>query len=276
MPSQQENNAFICRLEGRCLIKVSGADAITFLQNLITQDVPGLTEGQLAYSCLLTPQGRFLHDFFISRDAEGFFLECETWRREDLIRRLNVFKLRAKVTIEDCHGLFDVYTTTGATGFPDPRLAALGRRFYLPKNKPLTGTISPDAYRNMRIRLGVPEGSPDIKPEIDTLSDVNLDHLHAVSWDKGCYVGQEITARMRNRGLVKKRMMIVSGNHLAAGSVLTQNGYAVGEVRSTDSAATAGLAILKLNVLADNSPITLPNGFIISAHLPNWLELENT
>jgi folate-binding protein YgfZ len=273
MKNLPDNSPFICPLPERCLVKVSGADAAAFLQSLITHDVMALTSGQLAYSCLLTPQGRFLHDFFIFREEAGFFLECETQRREDLIRRLTVFRLRAKVTIEDCRGLFSVYAGSAPAGnrsFSDPRLKELGYRFYLPANEAISG-MNPEIYKDRRITLCVPEGSSEIKPEIDTLSDVNLDRLQAVSWDKGCYVGQEVTARMKNRALVKKRMMIVSGQHLAAGSALTQGGYAVGDVRAVNAAATEGLAILKLAVLEETTRVLQPDGSAVSAQLPAWV-----
>ncbi len=278
MANPQENSPFTCKLAERCLIRVSGADATTFLQNLVTNDVALLERGQLVYACLLTPQGRFLHDFFIFKDAENFFLECEAQRREDLIRRLNAFKLRAKLTITDCHGLFSVYAGNhapeGRDSFRDPRLEALGYRFYLAENENPPDENSPQAYRDMRIRLGIPEGSPEIKPEIDTLADVNLDHSRAVSWDKGCYVGQEVTARMNNRSLVKKRMMIVSGHLLTAEGSLTQNGYTIGEMRAVNTSRTLGLAILKLAALEDNAGSVLqPDGGAVSPCLPDWLRL---
>lgn len=254
-------------LPERSLIKVSGADAQFFLQDLVTHDVNHLAEGQLVYSCLLTPQGRFLHDFFISRDAEGFYLECEALRRDDLIRRLNIFKLRAKVHLQDCFAQFDVFSSNTPQGFRDPRLPTLGYRFYQVKKE----NVSPssEAYKELRIRLGIPEGSPDIKPEVDTLSDVNLDRLNAISWDKGCYVGQEVTARMNYRGLVKKRMVMISGTSLAAGSMLTQDGHGVGEIRSVSADRTKGLAILKLAALSGN--IQSSEGVITSAQLPSWV-----
>src|SRR3989304_3622743 len=175
----QKNGPIVCHLEERCLIKISGVDAAAFLQNLVTNDVTKIAPGQIIYACLLTPQGRFLHDFFISRDGESFFLECETQRRGDLIRRLNIFKLRAKAVIEDCHGLFGIYTSTacpeGVVSFKDPRLNALGYRFYLPGNEIYPGAASPEAYRDMRISLGIPEGSLDMRPETDILANVNLD-----------------------------------------------------------------------------------------------------
>jgi hypothetical protein len=274
--SEQNKNFY---LPERCLIKISGDDAESFMQTLVTQDVAGLKPDKLIYACLLTPQGRFLHDFFIFKDDDVFYLECEAARRDDLVRRLKIFKLRSKVVMEDTD--FAVYahlTNRGGANylFKDPRLEAMGYRGYLPANKPVEAGSSAN-YKDHRIRLGVPEGSIDIKPEVDTLADVNLDKLQAVSWTKGCFVGQEVAARMENRGLVKKRMMIVSGNRLAAGETLSQNGHAVGEIRSVNSTATEGLAILKLSALEkDLGPLTQPDGAITAARLPDWLKLHNT
>ncbi len=258
------------RLIERCLIKVSGDDAESFLQSLVTQDVAGLQPGKLLYGCLLTPQGRFLHDFFIFKENAEFFLECETQRRDDLIRRLKIFKLRSKVAIEETP--LAVYAGQQGT-FRDPRLEALGCRSYLPAH---TDAAPATDYKDLRIHLGVPEGSIDIKPEIDTLADINLDYLHGVSWTKGCFVGQEVAARMENRGLVKKRMVIVSGDRLSAGDALTQEGHAVGEVRSVNVTRSEGLAILKLAALKETVPLMQPAGTIVKARLPDWLDIENT
>jgi len=258
------------RLDNRCLIKISGDDAESFLQNLVTQDMTGLEAGQLIYSSLLTPQGRFLHDFFIFKEEDAFFLECETQRREDLLKRLKMFKLRSKVIIEDCAAAFAVYA--GATGkYRDPRLAEMGCRSYLQANEKRE-TAPATAYQDLRIHLGVPEGSVDIRPEVDTLAEVNLDKLNAVSWNKGCFVGQEVAARMENRGLVKKRLVIVVGQNLTAGEALTQNGVSVGELRSVNTPGIEGLALLKLAALADESgPIVRPDGATLTARLPEWV-----
>lgn len=268
------HHATVCRLPERGLISVSGAEAVSFLQNLVTQDINLLSSNALVYSCLLTPQGRFLHDFFISGDGSGgFFLECGQPRREDLIRRLGIFKLRAKVVIAACEE-FDVYAATappaGTNVFSDPRLSALGYRFYRSRSEPRIDAAPSTEYSDRRICLGVPEGSPDIKPEIDILSDVNLDRLNAVSWDKGCYVGQEVTARMHYRALVKKRMVVLSGNALVFGDSLVQNGHAVGEVRSVNASGTQALAVLKLAALAEGAIITAA-GVTVAAALPGWL-----
>lgn len=260
--------ADLFHLPERCLIKISGEEAESFLQNLVTQEMTGWGEGRLIYSCLLTPQGRFLHDFFIHKDGDAFFLECETQRREDFLKRLKIFKLRSKVVIEDCAEAFTVYA--GATGkYRDPRLAELGYRSYFPASETIQAAASA-AYQDMRIHLGVPEGSIDIRPEVDTLAEVNLDKLNAVSWTKGCFVGQEVAARMENRGLVKKRVVIVTGEKLTSGEGLTQNGVAVGEIRSINSAGTEGLALLKLTALAEGA-IARVNGSMLIAQLPVWM-----
>jgi folate-binding protein YgfZ len=259
----------IYHLPERGLIKLFGEDAEAFLQTLVTQDMAKLEPEKLVYACLLTPQGRFLHDFFIFKEHGVFFLECETQRREDLIRRLKIFKLRSKVMIEDCSAAFAVYAGTSGK-FIDPRHEELGFRSYLPPAGVATPAI---VYKDLRIHLGVPEGSIDIKPETDTLADANLDYLNAVSWTKGCFVGQEVAARMENRGLVKKRMVIVSGSRLTAGDALTQNGHAVGDIRSVSQDRTEGLALLKLAALQDSSPITQADGMTIEARLPDWVKI---
>lgn len=260
----------LCHLPERALIKVSGDDAATFLQNLVTSDITRLSASRALYACLLTPQGRFLHDFFISAGADGaMLLECEAARRDDLLRRLSMFKLRSKVTLEkmDMH----VYATgeprTGA--FEDPRLPSLGHRFYSVDQLPAQPAA---VYRDRRIALGIPEGVPDMEVEGDTVANLNLDHLNAVSWDKGCYLGQEITAMTQNRGTVKKRMAIVSGHALVPGP-LTQDGHAIGDIRSVDSAGRHGLAVIKLAALG--APFTTVTGVVATARLPGWLKLEN-
>lgn len=261
----------VYHLTERALVKVAGEEASSFLQNLITQDVVKLAEGQLVYGALLTAPGRFLHDFFIFREGDAFFLECEAARRDDLVRRLKIYKLRAKVTIEEA--ALQVYAADAPCGdksFADPRLPQLGYRCYAAQ--PLEAQ-SAAGWRDKRIALGVPEGA-DIKPEIDTLADVNLDILPAVAWDKGCFVGQEVAARMHNRGLAKKRLMIVAGTELAAGEALMQQGQMVGDLRAVNTAGTQGLALVKLAALAGT--VTLASGAAVGVQKPGWLTLENT
>lgn len=257
------------RLEDRSLLHVSGEEALSFLQALVTNDIAKAQAGNMVYSCLLTAQGRFLHDFFITHDGtDGFYLECERARREDLARRLSVFRLRAKVKIEDEADTFDVYTGTGDGHFQDPRLSALGRRFYLSVSERLADALPVAVWRDYRISLGVPEGS-DLHPEIDTLAHANLDHLNAVGWTKGCYVGQEITNMTKTRGTAKKRMVILEGEGLAPGSIFHGESIA-GELRAVNSTATQGLAVIRLAAL--DGPLALDEKFV-TARLPGWLSL---
>ncbi len=260
----------LCHLTERALVKVAGDDAAAFLQNLVTNDITKLAASRALYACLLTPQGRFLHDFFISgAPGGGMFLECEAARRDDLIRRLTMFRLRSKVAIEKIE--MNVYVTGDARhgAFEDPRLPALGHRFYTQEEL----TAQPAAvYRDRRIALGIPEGTPDMEVEGDTAANLNLDRLNAVSWDKGCYLGQEITAMTQNRGTVKKRMAIVSGHGLTPGELL-HDGHAVGDIRSVNSDGSKGLAVIKLASLG--AVLTTAAGASATAHLPGWLNLEN-
>lgn len=251
----------LSRLDERCLIHLSGEDAQGFLQNLITQDVVALPERTLAYGCLLTPQGRFLHDMFFFRDAGGFCLEVERARRDDFIRRLNVFKLRAKVTIADEPGrVYAGERTDEAHCYQDPRLPGLGWRSYT--GKELTAGAAQD-WQDHRIHLGVPEGSIDMRPEVDIMADINLDALHAVSFNKGCFVGQEVTARVNWRALIKRRLFIVSAQGLEAGQLLLEQGRAVGEVRSVNAMATEGLAVLKLDAVPEGVDVRRPDWLIM-------------
>lgn len=265
--------ADLSHLASRAVIKVSGPDARDFLQNIVTQDIAKLEPSRLVYACLLAPQGRFLHDLFIFLDNDAYFVDCEAARQEDLLRRLMIFKLRSKVVIEKAEAFF-VYNSAaqleGGYSFKDPRLEGLGWRSYATTSV----TAEPESfYKDKRIHLGVAEGGAEIRPDVDVVADANLEHLHAIAWDKGCFVGQEVTARMNYRGLAKKRMTIVSGSGLVEGASLTQDGHAVGEIRAVNAAGTEGLALVKLAAL--ERPLMMSNT-AVSAHLPPWLTLDNT
>lgn len=268
-------NESLGRLEGRCLLRIGGEEAAVFLQNIVTQDVAALAPGRLVYACLLSAPGRFLHDLFIFAGVDCFYLDCDAARKEDLVRRLKIFRLRAKVTIDDELALA-VYAgdaqVEGGYSFRDPRLEALGWRSYLP---PQANAVSSSAYRDRRIHLGVPEGTPDMKPDIDTVADANLEYLHAVSWDKGCFIGQEVTARMYHRGLAKRRLLIVEGAGLIPGAALVQEGQVVGEIRAVNAAGTEGLALLKLSALAGGA-IVQEGGATVAARRPGWLPADKT
>lgn len=250
-------------LPSRGVLAVTGEDRVPFLQGLTSNDVAAVSEDRAQFSTFLTPQGKFLHDFFVVAWGETLLLDCEGDRRDDLMRRLKMYRLRSKVALRDATEEFAVAAVFGdgaptsvdlpdapaggATGFAgarayiDPRLAEMGVRLILPAadvdQAPVDcGAVaaSPDDYDRHRLALGVPDGSRDLIVEKATLLESNYDALNAISWDKGCYLGQELTARMKYRGLVKKRLMpvTVQGPLPEAGTAITLDGRDVGEIRA--------------------------------------------
>lgn len=201
-------NAFYTRLENRGLIHLEGPDRLKFLQGLITNDINKLKPGRLLYACFLTPQGKFLHDFFISGGEDFLLLECEGGSRaRDLYERLLKHRLRANVqiSIEEQTPVYAVFGNE--TGLPDPRHEKMGRRsFERPEGLPEKPF---ETWDSLRIALTIPDGSRDLIPEKSTLDEGRIDTLSGVDYEKGCYIGQELTARMHYRGLGKKHLQTV-------------------------------------------------------------------
>ena len=203
-------------LPNRGLIKVSGADRRAFLQGLISNDVNLLDKQPSVYACLLTAQGKFLHDFFLTEKDDTILIDCEGGARaEDLAKRLKMFKLRSKVEIE-VEPSHNVYISN-TEGWDDPRHPDLGKRSF---TKPAGEEQPFEVWDKKRIMLAVPDGSRDMIVEKSTLLESGIDILNGISWDKGCYVGQELTARMNYRALVKKRLQTVKVNELPDGAEL--------------------------------------------------------
>ena len=236
-------------LPRRGAVTVSGQDRRAFLQGLITNDISLLDTQNMIYACLLTAQGKILHDFFVTEQDDTVTLECEdSSRAHDLAERISKFKLRSKVTIDVIETL-PVYqavdTLCPPRFFPDPRHPALGLRGY---QKPDGMAEAPfDVWDRYRISLCIPDGSRDIEVGASTIQECHLDKLNAVSFEKGCYVGQELTARIHYRGLSKKHLYAVEttdGNPLPApGSDLRVGDTLIGEMRS--SCGDIGLVLLK-------------------------------
>lgn len=256
-----EETPYFCAIPNRGLIHLEGADRHDFLQGLVTNDVAPLKEGRAVYACLLTPQGKFLHDFFMV-EGDGFtLLDCEGGdRARDLYKKLNLYRLRAKITVsvEENVPVYAVFGSDG-TGFADPRHTALGRRIF---EKPQGVEEKPFAVRDeTRLRLGIPDGSRDMIAGQDTLLECNIDRFNGVSFEKGCYVGQEVTARMKHRGLVKNRLFAVqcAGPAPAFGSDVTVDGVLAGQMRS--SRGSIGLAMLKIVMTGrmQDGPVRLLN-----------------
>ncbi len=265
----------ILPLADRGILSITGDDRKSFLQGLISNDTSRLTAGRALYASLLTAQGKYLHDFFLVERGDAILLDGEAERLDDLKRRLSLYRLRAKVAIENVSAAFDVLayfgdnaasafnldgepgsqTVTGSTiAYVDPRLSALGLRLIATKSEAPAVLSrhkagSMEDYERLRIGLGVPDGSRDMVVEKSILLENGFDELHGVDWKKGCYIGQELTARTKYRGLIKKRLMPVSieGPTPAAGSLIHIGDEEVGEMRSGVSGL--GLAVLRLEAV---------------------------
>lgn len=228
------------KLASRAAIAVTGPDAAEFLQNILTNDIRRLSaDAPLQYNLLLSPQGQILHDVFVwRRGDDDFLLDVHAPRKADMLRRLALFKLRAKVAVEDLPAM-GVYA---GAGLADPRHAQLPPRLYTPD---AVEAAAEGGYDDLCVALGVPAASA-IRHEKDYVHDLGLERLNAIAWDKGCFIGQEVAARVEHRGLSKKALCHVAGEGLQAmAPVLTAEGGEAGEVRQVSADGRAGLAIIK-------------------------------
>ena len=195
----------------RRVIRVAGEGSTAFLQSLLTANVETLAVGDSRPSALLTPQGRILADMMICRqEEETFLLDCDETRADDLYTRLRRFRLRLPIKLEraEAANVWVIWNTdTPPVGaFADPRPGKLGWRWIgdQPTDAGETGNL--DAWHARRITAGVPQGPVDLIPERALMLEAGLDKIDAVDFSKGCYVGQEVTARTHYRGLVKRRI----------------------------------------------------------------------
>lgn len=198
---------FYVTLPNRGLVHIEGEDRVAFLQGLVSNDVANAAPGKIVYACLLTPQGKFLHDFFIHAGDGFLLLDCEgVDRAKDLHERLLKFRLRSKVQLSVEENV-PVYVEFGSgAGIQDPRHPDLGNRSF---EKPALEEKPFEDWDCLRISLTVPDGSRDMALERSTLLECGIDRLNGIDWNKGCYMGQELTARTHYRGLVKKHLYTV-------------------------------------------------------------------
>lgn len=262
----------------RGILRFCGADARGFLQGLISNDIGLLAPQAPLYAALLTPQGKFLHDFFLHEVEEAILLEAETARLNELMQKLKTYRLRARVEMEDISGSFRVVALP-AGGLPaDPRLPELGgRQIVRIIESPANATADRHAYDLWRLSLGVPDGSREAEIGKDTLADLNIDILNGVSWTKGCYVGQELTARMHHRALVKKRLfpLRIEGTAPTERTAITADKTVVGELRS--AIADRGLALLSIDAVQKSlsgGPGLMCGGATLHPTIPHWLDLK--
>ena len=251
-------------LKDRGVISIHGPETLTFLQGLISNDINKVSDTRAIYATLLTPQGKFLHDFFIAAapDGDGMLVDCEGGRLDDLLRRLTMYKLRAEVELTNESDSFDVIAlfgdealmalnleaapgnaigSAGGVIFTDPRLTAIGARAVVPTSSGLEALETrgftksdPQDYRRRRLEHGLPDGSRDIVVEKYFPLECGFDELHAIDYEKGCYVGQELTARTHHRGKIRKRLMpvVVEGPLPEPGTAVLYGAREIGEIRS--------------------------------------------
>ncbi|MDF2097291.1 CAF17-like 4Fe-4S cluster assembly/insertion protein YgfZ [Aquibaculum arenosum] len=283
----------------RGVLRIAGPDARSFLQGIVTADVERASEARAIWSAFLTPQGKYLHDFFLLERGEALLLEMAAERREDLARRLKPYKLRAKVEIvpadddwvvallwgDEVATRLGLPTEAGAAGplggglaFFDPRLPEAGARALLPGGE--AEAILAEAgfqeapradWEEQRIALGLPDGGRDMEVEKAILLENGFDELGGVDWRKGCFLGQELTARTKYRGLVKKRLLPLrfEGPAPEAGAPVIREGKTVGDIRSVGQ--NHALALLRLEAL--DGPLQSGDTALTPAH-PAWLRLQ--
>jgi hypothetical protein len=288
-------------LDDRAVLAVSGPDRRPFLQGLVSNDVDKVGPAAARYAAFLTAQGKYLHDFMMVEAGESIWLDAEAARLGDLKRRLSMYRLRAKASLDerpdlcvaavfgaDAPAALGLSREPGAARplgsgavFVDPRLASLGARAILPREKAralLTdaGLVEAefDRYDRLRLSLGVPDGSRDLVLEKSILLEAGFDELNGVDWQKGCYIGQELTARTKYRGLVKKRLMPVriEGPTPPPGTVVTTDGREIGEMRSSRDGL--GLALLRLEPVREGKRLVAGEATLVPVR-PAWMRLEN-
>jgi folate-binding protein YgfZ len=273
--------------ETRRVIRVAGSEAEDFLQSLVTANVETLPVDSCRPGALLTPQGRILADMMIHRLADSFLLECDTTRADDLFARLRRYRLRRPIDLaqqdDQCVWVgWGGDAPDGAHG--DPRHPDLGWRWIGPEGEmpPTTATddMAPlDRWHARRIAAGVPQGPVDLVPERALMLEAGLDKLGAVDFEKGCYVGQEVTARTHYRGLVKRRLATLRIDGIAAirsGASITEGDASLGTVLShvATGDGVVCLAAMKLSdlhrLIQDDSALRIGAAPARLA-LPDWM-----
>ncbi|POF34791.1 CAF17-like 4Fe-4S cluster assembly/insertion protein YgfZ [Roseibium marinum] len=279
-------------LTDRALIRLSGPDTHHFLQNLVTADLKTIDRTGAGSAALLTPQGKILFDFLIYKAGDAYLLDAPATAAQDLIKRLALYRLRAKVDLEPLAGetgVFAIWDGTAETPgamltVADPRLPALGLRSVGPvsmSTELAARQADIAAYDAHRISLGVPEGLKDYDYSDIFPHDADLDQLNGVSFSKGCFVGQEVVSRVQHRSTARKRFIPVESSSALAekGTSVTAAGKSVGTLGSSApvDGGTIGLALLRLDKVAqakeNGSPLQCGDAEL-QARLPDWAEFN--
>ena len=267
----------VARLPDRGVVSLSGSDAADFLDNLATNDLSGQRVGEARFAGLLTPQGKILFEFLALRTDEGWLLDTRADRLADFVKRLAMYKLRAKITLADVSADTAVAAAWGPKApavddgwrFADPRHDDLGWRLIIPRAKleGLEGYAVPESlYHERRVELDVAEGGFDYALGDTFPHEANYDRLNGVSFTKGCFVGQEVVARMQNKTAVRKRVArITSTGPLATGTEIRAGAAVLGTVGSV--AGPHALALLRIDRAAEaadkGEPLTVGDATVI-------------
>jgi folate-binding protein YgfZ len=278
-------------LPDRGVIKVVGDEARNFLHGLVSADVLGLKPGAARFCALLTPQGKIVADFFVAEappaQGGGFFLDVARSLATPLVSKLNLYKLRSRLIIEDLSEILGVLAvwdgeakTAYGLAYADPRLPALGVRVMVAPHLAAAAAADLGAklvdaaeYEAHRIALGVPSGGVDFRYGDAFPHEADMDQLHGVDFAKGCYVGQEVVSRMEHRGSARTRAVPLryDGVAPAAGSMVTAGERQLGTMGS--ATAGHGLALLRLDRVAEalsNDQPLLAGGVPIRLVKPDW------
>lgn len=275
-------------LSERSVIAVSGDDARVFLQGLITNDVNKVDNGNGVFAVLLSPQGKFLYDFFITEHEGKLLLDIAKSGQDELIKRLNMYKLRSKVEIyampelrvaaqwgEALYGGLAGEILQGKIWedapyiikYHDPRLPQLGVRVISANILDMTDT---NEYNHNRLMLAIPEGNKDLTHNRSLPMEWAYDKLNAIDFNKGCYVGQEVTARSKHRATLRKMVhMVIANTGLPPyGTTIMTGDREVGHMASSEG--SIGLAILDIETVNSRARLTC-DGIEIEAKLPDWV-----
>jgi folate-binding protein YgfZ len=268
------NSSFLMQVRGdRAVLSLEGAEAETFLHNLVTADILELAEGQARYAALLTPQGKILYDFFVLKTTEGYLLDCAASQLEEFTKRLMFYRLRAKLTIAERKYLevgVSPGQPPGLMAYVDPRTPLIGWRIITEKGKLPEGS----GYETQRITLGLADSDGDIGSGQLFPHEANLDQLGAVSFSKGCYIGQEVVSRMEHRATARSRILPVTFDGAAPprDAAIKSADKIIGSVLS--SVENAALALIRLDRLAEATQPLLTDAVRVRVHKPAWINYD--
>jgi len=274
-------------LDDRAVLAISGPQARDFLQGLVTNDIAnGLAPGSGLYTALLSPQGKILFDFLVTEGDGALLLDVARDSRDALLKKLTLYRLRSKVGIEARDQLGVYVNLSGhpdnrivpyadrAVSFADPRLvgskgAGLGIRSIGAVAEMPANLSGPRVYHQHRLELGVPEAGDFGFEKIFAL-DAGLAELNGVSFSKGCYIGQELTSRMKHRATSRKRILTVRAEvPLPAEGAVTKGGADIGEVIS--SHGQTAFVLVRLDRLEEANGDVAAAGIPATLHRPAWL-----